>query len=99
MNHLECKDKPKATSILIWKVLQLSVYIIMKLQNTINFNSDRNKTVIYFFKSLYWQKYYKRNCLDFTLPTKNKQSILIMSIPLRYSFQTTLVCPLKIVKN
>lgn len=50
MNHLECKNKPKATSILIWKVLQLSMYIIMKLQNTINFNSDSNKNDIYFLK-------------------------------------------------
>lgn len=37
MNHLEGEDKLKATSILIWKILQFSMYIIMKIQNTINF--------------------------------------------------------------
>lgn len=50
------QNKPKATSILIWKVLQLSMYIIMKLQNTINFNSGRNKNVIYFFKKVFLTK-------------------------------------------
>lgn len=37
MNYLEWEEKLKATSILIWKVLQFSMYIIMKIQNTINF--------------------------------------------------------------
>lgn len=98
MNHSECKNKPKATSILIWKVLQLSMYIIMKLQNTINFNSGRNKNVTYFLKKVFADKSITKRII-WTQLTKNKQSILIMSIQLRRSFQTTLTSPLKITKN
>lgn len=69
-----------------------------EIQNTINFNLGRNKNVIYFLKKVFADKSITKRII-WTQLTKNKQSILIMSIQLRRSFQTTLTSPLKITKN